>query len=212
MPSWLADDPTVVYAILGALALVVLALAWMNRDWMIPLGSRRGRRREPRTINALSLGGIVITVVSALAGGVFLIDHLVVTDEEQIVEAVQEMADRVTRRDTEGVFRHVSETFRSPQGHDKRAFKEFARRYIDSGEVTNVRVWEFRFEGDNPRSKQLAKVFFYAKADASSLGSRQGLFYLVEADFCLDPDGKWRLKWFQFRNPAAHGDIIPGPS
>ncbi|HXG11247.1 MAG TPA: hypothetical protein VNK04_15925 [Gemmataceae bacterium] len=210
MPRWLAENPTTVYAILGALALVVLIAAWMNRDRFIPIELVRDRRKEPRTINALALGGILVALLAVLAGLVALIDYLVVTDQEQIVRIIEEMADGVRSRDTERVFRHVSESF-SARGRGKKEFREFARRYIESGEVTDVVVWEFRFEGEEPRANKLAKVFFYAKARANIRGSRQDPFYLVEADFCLDPDGQWRLKWFQFRNPVAHGEVVPGP-
>src|SRR5262245_49935322 len=182
MPRWLAEDPIIVYSILGALALVVLAAAWMNRDRAIPLGSSKDRRKEPRTINALALGGIALLVLALLAGVVRLIDYLVLTDQEQIVLAVQETAHDIPSRDTERVFRHVSDSFAIPGFPSKKDFKEFARGYIERGEVQEVVVWDFSFEDVSPGTGT-GTVSFLVKVKGSILGTRQDLFYRCEAKF-----------------------------
>src|SRR5262245_16720094 len=118
MPRWLAEEPTTVYTILGALALIVLALGWKFRDHTIPIGSGKDRRKPPRSLSALALSGLIVALLAALAGGVRLIDYLVITDREQIEQAVREMAAGVNERNTERVFRHVARTFRSPSGRN----------------------------------------------------------------------------------------------
>lgn len=210
MPQWLAQDPTTIYVILGAVALVVLVLAWMNRDKSVPLGSGGDRRKPPCTINAFALGGLVVLVLALLAGGVRLIDYLVVTEQEKIIRSVQELADGVKAHDTERVFREVSESFQGAPRGNKKEFKEFARQYIDHGGVTDVTVWEFDFPEGVSADKGTARVEFLAKVKGGLMGGRDDLFWRVDAVYCLDPDKKWRLRSFVLKNPA-NNDIVPVP-
>lgn len=210
MPSWLADDPTPVYVVLGALALIVLPISWMNRDRSIALGSSKDKRREPRTINALILGALVIGFLLLLAGVARLIDHLVVSDHEQIELSVREMAGAVVAGDTERVFRQVSERFLSPNHRDKKAFREFARQYIDKGQVQDIVVWDFRFEQPASRQSRSGTVFFLVKVRGDIVQTHQDLFYRVEAKYRLDEDNRWRMEGFQLMDPVAN-QVIPLP-
>jgi hypothetical protein len=198
-----------VYAVLGALALVAGVAAWSGRDLRIPLGSSKDRRRPPRTVGALTLGGVVVLVLVLLAGGVWLTDLLVETDEEQIEHAVREMAEGARTRDVDRVFRHVSDSFRSPQGNDKERFKDFARRQMEHG-IEDVPVWDFLFE-DVSRSTRTATVSFLFKVKGIRIARSQEFSARCEAKFCLDPDGQWRLQSFQLLNPVTPSDTIPVP-
>lgn len=210
MPQWLAQAPTTLYVILGAVALVVLVLAWMNRDKSVPLGSRADRRKPPRTINAFALGGLIVLAIALLAGGVRLIDYLTVSEQEKIILSVTEMAEGAKAHDTERVFREVSESFQGAPRGNKKELKESARQYIEHGGVTDVTVWEFEFPEGVAAEKGTAKVQFFAKVKGGLLGGREDLFWLVDAVYCLDPDKKWRLRSFVLKNPA-NGDIVPVP-
>jgi hypothetical protein len=205
----LAENPVTVYAVLGALALLAGVVAWSSRDVRIPLGSSRDRRKAPRTVSALLLGGLAILVLALLAGGVWLTDRLVETDEEQIEHAVREMAEGARTRDVDRVFRHVSESFRSRQGNDKERFKDFARQHINHG-IEDVPVWDFHFE-DVSRPKRTASVSFLFKVKGVRIGRAQEFSARCEAKFHLDPDGQWRLQSFQLLNPVTPSDTIPVP-
>lgn len=208
MPRWLSEDPIVVYAILGAAALVVLALAWMNRDRAIPFVIPRDRRREPRSIGALTLGGFIVLVLAFLAGGAWLIDRLIETDREQIEQAVREMVEGVKTGDTERVFTHVSAKYQGPPASSKESFKTLARHYIEQGGVTDIPMWDFQREGEP--AGQTCTVSFLFKVKGGPLSSREDLHWRCRAVFVLDSDGRWRLQSFQLLNPAS-GDIMPLP-
>src|SRR6266446_984658 len=91
MPSWLVEDPTVVYFLLGLAALALAAGWWMTRH------------------GKYAVGAIVAVLLILL---VRLLDYWVVTDQEKIVNSIQVMADAVAARDMDGVFAHVSPRFR----------------------------------------------------------------------------------------------------
>jgi hypothetical protein len=207
MPRWLTEDTASVYPALGAVALVVLVIGWMFRDRAIPVGFSKDRRKAPPAVPVFPFALVLFLLIALLAGGVRLIDYLVVTDHEQIEEAVRAMADGINARETERVFRHVSEKFQSPQKRDKAKFKELARRPIEGGEIVDVVVWDFLFEKEASRAERTGTVLFLVKAKGSVMGTPQDLFYRCEAVFHLDPDNQWRLQTFWLRDPVVNQEV-----
>jgi hypothetical protein len=211
MPRWLSEDPSFVYSALGGLALLVIVLGWMNRDRAIPIGSAKDPRKVPRAVGVLPLSVLIVVLLALLAAGVRLIDYLIVTDREQIEQAVREMAGGVKTRDLERIFRNVSDTYQGPPGSDKKGVREYVRRHLEQGEVTSIEVWDFSFPEEVSPAQGTAKVQFYAKPRGRLMGARDDLYYLVEATFHYDADKRWRLQQFTVRNPAAPSEILPLP-
>jgi hypothetical protein len=84
------ENPISVYIILG-IAFVVLAAIWHER---------RTRRRR-----------LLLLVPPVLAVLIFVVEASVVTDREQIVAAVRDIAKCVETGNTQGILRHLDEEF-----------------------------------------------------------------------------------------------------
>src|SRR5262245_39169063 len=95
MPSWLVDDPTVVYLVLGVLAVGLLLALWLKRD---------------KPWRFVWIAGLAAVALLALT--VFLLDLFIVTAGEQIVANIQDMRAAVEKRDPAGIMKHVSKDFR----------------------------------------------------------------------------------------------------
>jgi hypothetical protein len=193
MPTWLVEDPTFVYFLL-ALAGLGLAYGW----WV----TRRGKY-------LLGVGGVIGLIVL-----IMLLDRWVVTDQEQIVEKIQLMADGVAARDMGRTFAHVSDRFRlggRTGAMDKQAFRRWAEDAIRHHRVTSLRVWGFT-HGLADRDKRAATIEFLVKGHGD--WGRGGEFYRCKASFRLDPDGEWRLSGFELFQPHLDpnvADPIPLP-
>jgi hypothetical protein len=188
MPTWLTEDPSPVYLLLGIIALAFFVAYWVKRQRKYLVG---------------------VGIVTALVGIVALIDHLVVTDREQIVHHLGEMAEAGSNRDLDRVFRHFSAEFRH-QGHDKSSFRQAAERAIRQHNVRDFRIWDLE-PVEISSETRTAKAAFKIKFQSDL--SRGADFFLCRAEFVLDPDGQWRLKGFQIFNPFVNTDQplqIPG--
>src|SRR5690349_7159616 len=123
MPSWLIDDPTDVYMVLGVLALILGVVWWMNRGQDFgkkKLGWLKGLIARRLTLNqccamSLTLIGFLAVVILAL--------HLFVdTDDKRIRRAIQEMSVGDKDRDVPKIFSHISNEF-SLKGLNKERFR-----------------------------------------------------------------------------------------
>jgi hypothetical protein len=179
MPSWLVEDPTPVYILL-AVAVAVLAAAYWNT-----------RKRA----YLFGIAGVLL-----LAGAVWLIDFLVVTEREKLNATVASMGRALRALDTDRVFQHISESFEYG-GMKKAGFQETVRRGIRQFQVQDLQIWNVEIRDLNPE-KRTAKVEFNAKAKGNWSGGAD--YYLVEADFALEPDGQWRMRHFTLHNPFAN--------
>jgi LPXTG-motif cell wall-anchored protein len=179
MPSWLVENPTPVYLILGAAALLSLVAWWITRKRKFLIGA-----------------GIAVILI----GVVWLIDFLVVTDGERIVLNVKDMAAAVQAKDVDRIFKHVSEKFHSPAGKNKQEFRKTAEDYIRSGRVQEVAVWDFE-QKEVSREKRTATVLFMVKARGEKLASGEDLPYRCTATFRLEPDDQWRMEKFEISDP-----------
>lgn len=198
MPRWLSEDPTIVYFILGLAALVLGMTLWVRqqRKYLIGLG-----------------------IVALLIFCVWLTDHLVVTDGEQVVANLEKMASAVKAQNTDGIFEHIADEF-TWQGMDKTAFRAYVGRAMGQGGVNDLALWDFEqtsidkaavFEKQY-RMKFDAKfgnadmlhIYFKAKPKGSWTGD--AAFYFCRSWFARGPDGHWRLVTFIIYNPAAESD------
>src|SRR5215831_8283846 len=118
--SWIFEGPWQLYVVLGAAAVFFLALWWRTRrrKWLACVGG-----------------------VAFLAGLFWLLDHLVVTDREQIIASIQTMADSVSDRNRlrKTLEEHLARDFRFQRmGKDEFiTFAETARRRYG---LTGVKV------------------------------------------------------------------------
>ncbi len=80
--AWLVEDPTPIYWIAGVLALALVCAVFVTK----------------RLLYAGLAGGMLL-----LAGGVWLLDYLVVTDREAVTEKCLQLAEAAERGDVEGI-------------------------------------------------------------------------------------------------------------
>jgi hypothetical protein len=186
MFDWLFEGWLTIYVSLACVGVLLLFQWWQlrKRSWLY---------------------GVV--GVAALAGVYFLLDRTVETDREQIERKVREMAEAVKRGDVDAIFRHLSESFRL-NGADKGMFRNrvegaLAAKLVDEVEVWDVELPENRPDPDPPPGMKSLRIFFRAKPKGGRLVGHEELPYLVRARFVLDPDGQWRMQWFQISDPVG---------
>lgn len=176
MPSWLVDDPSVVYLLLGVVALGLVAGWWSSRDRRYLIG----------------LGGVALLFLIVL-----LVSRLVDTDAKRIKRSLDEMAEGVRARSADRIFAHLSSRFRV--GHlGKPEFRPVVERYLKSGEVTGMKVWDFE---PHTITSDRATVFFKVKGEGSANFGYE--FFNCRAVFVRDPDGQWRLQTFRLYSPQT---------
>jgi hypothetical protein len=183
MPTWLSEDPTPVIVVLGVIALGLAIAYWTRR----------------KRIFLIAFG-----VVIALGCLAEMISILIVTDNEQIQMNLKAMAQGVSARDTEAIFKHVASDFHIA-GTDKAGLKALADRVLHNGELTKVVMWDFDRAEIAP-SGASASITFMVKP----IGSRnpQDTFFRCFATFVREADGKWRLKGFELREPVNNQSVV----
>jgi hypothetical protein len=180
MPQWLVQDSSAVYLLLG-LAALGLGVGW----WV---------RQERRY--ALGLGVVLLLMLA-----VFLFNRFVVTDHEQLVQSVEDMAGSVQTKDVNRIFAHISERFKSG-GTDKKAFRSWVEYRITGQDMTHLKVWDFEPGKQTGPNKQ--SIYFLVKAQGEAVPGET--FFRCEAFFERDPDGKWRMTGFRLMNPQTEPD------
>ena len=178
MSSWLIEDPTPAYLILGALGLGLGILWWMNRRgaYLIGLGA------------AALLIGILV-----------LLNYTIDTDSKQIHRKLQTMADSVATRDVEAIFANISSQFRLGS-MDRQQFQQRVESHLHRGDVQNLKIWDY-VPREISREHRTATVTFTVKG--SGAGTSGTEFYNCRASFVLDPDEQWRLKGFALFLPQV---------
>jgi hypothetical protein len=185
MPSWIVDDPSLVFLILGISALCLTALWWQTRNRHLLVG----------------LGAI-----AALFFIVWLLSKLINTDSKQIEGKLQSMAAGVKNSNPEQIFEHISRDFKlGSLGKD--GFRPIVEEYMKSRKVTGMEVWNFSAK-DVSRSGKKATVVFKVKGKGTANFGYE--FFNCQAVFVLDPDDQWRLQSFQLYPP--HIDPASGQS
>ncbi len=208
MPSWLVDDPSVFYLVLGLVALGLGTGWWMNRgkeDRTIWQGLMAGRlTRKQQYMVGLFLVGLLFVLVVVLSLSV-------VTEFKRIQWVIKDMSDGVAHQDIDRIFQHVSEEFHTQRGTTKSQFRPVVERYMKSGEIQKVKVWDFDAV-EISREKGLAIIDFQVKGEGNL--EREGqLGYRCRAVFVLEDD-QWRVKTFDLFPPHIDPDskeYIPLP-
>jgi hypothetical protein len=185
MPSWLVDNPTPVYVVLGIVALSFLIALWVTgkRRYIIGIAAAAG----------LALLFALLTMLMTLFAP---------TDRGKISHAIDEMGAGVKARDTDRIFAQISDRFRLG-AMDKKAFRNAVDPILRRGDVTEIQVWDFR-DFDISREKRIATVVFQVKPQPADRFDNQ--FYRCKATFVLDPDDEWRLQTFDVFNPFVDTD------
>jgi hypothetical protein len=187
--DWLFEGRLTVYALL-AVAAIVLGILW----W---------RERKPRYLFGI---GVVLALMAVYS----VLDWAVETDREQIVRKVREMSAAVHAGNIDALFKDISDQFKSPQGRDMQATRDFARGMIESKQVTEVTVWDFHFNGDIDRARPVEVVFQVKPRGSVGVGV-EGLFFRCVATFVHEGNGGWRLHGCKLFPPgqADESNAIP---
>ena len=181
MLAWLIDNATIVYIILGAIALAFLVVLWLTRKRAYAAG---------------------LAVDLALIALFVLLTFLVPTDRSRIVGAIQEMGQGVKAGNPDLIFRNISDKFRLG-GLDKPTFRRFVEGVLQRKQVTEIEVWDIE-RPEVSRPNRTAKIAFQVKPKGPLAG--EDVPYRCKATFVLDPDDHWRLQTFQVFNPFVDTD------
>jgi hypothetical protein len=180
--SWLADNANYVYILLGLVVLGFLSAGWITRR-----------------VKYFALSGIPIVLMVLF----WLLTRLVVTDQQQLQTAVDEMANAAIKGDAAGLFKHVSRDFRHKQ-MTREQLAGFIKNAVATHKITEVKIREF--EAEASRATRSAKVSFRA-----SIFDKDSVLAVVFCigDFVLEDD-QWKLKAIEFRNAANPDQPMQG--
>lgn len=142
MPTFLAEPPVLLYAVLLLAALATLGL------WL------RSRKRWA----LVALGSFVV-----LAGVLFLLDRLYESPREQSVRIVTEMAESIKKKDWTTFSGHVSEKFNA-NGWTKKQLEANFRLAADKYNV-RATAWDFALTDPPVQSDTEVMLRFDAKAE-----------------------------------------------
>jgi hypothetical protein len=178
--DWLFEGRVSVYILLAtaAAALLYTGLQWRKRSLLVA-------------------GGIVAALISVY----FLLDRLVETGREQARRKLHEIAEAVKARDADRILGHVSERF-SSQGRDHAALRGYVEARLRDRLIDELVIWDITFP-DSPAAAADGelRVAFRARPHGARLGTTPP--FLVEATFCRDADGEWRITAFLVFNPIV---------
>jgi hypothetical protein len=188
MPDWLIEGDVTVLTLLVLACVVLAALWWQSRKQVF---------------------GIAAIVIGLLALTMFLVDHLVESDREQIQRKVGEIAAAISNQNLDAAFAHVSSDFRRG-GTDKAGFRKYADGRLRSGFVTDVSVWDMQVpQLDRAARQAMAETSF--RVHGSFGATPPGAFARI--GFVLDSDGQWRVRDFDWFTSIANSNSpmpIPG--
>jgi hypothetical protein len=180
-------------ALLLAVGLVILLVVWL-------------RTRDRRA--ALGLG--VLAAVCLLIALWKLLGPESPT--AQIQRKLQEMTGAVEQKRVDLMAQHVSDDF-DYAGIDKPAMQRFIQQFVDRGELTDIKIWEWDrepidFAPAKDGKKPTAKIAFKTKPVGSEVP--QEPFFRCVAEFVQDADNQWRLKTFElFTQPGNQPLRVP---
>ncbi len=182
MPDWLFEGRLPIYLALAAGTLILLIL------WV----------KVPRRVYLIGTG-----VGLLLLGLYYLLDRLVVTPREEIVETIQLMAGSVAKKNLEPAFVHFSERFRSPRGHTREQLRSQVEDEMNRGQVTSVNVWGFEILGPVERG-QPAKVSFLFKVH----GLHEMAHLRCDSVFAYEPPHGWCMQSCRIFDPIQNDNEI----
>ena len=176
MLSWFSEDAT-----LPLISGIVLAVIF----FLLFVSSRN------KIMLYLSVG------IALIAGGIFVCEQLVVTDREEIVEIVSDLAVQVEDNNVAGVVKRLS-----PK-HQKtidRASAEMPRYKFDSCKLSGIK--DFEDDATNPNVKKISFVVLFragsAKGKEKIPGQRE-----VTLTFERDAAGEWKVIDYSHSDPRG---------
>lgn len=190
MPTFLSDPPSSLYIILGVVGVLCLVAAFV-------LVGKSPPNKDPKKKQSSSRRYLIAAAVVALVAmlGLFICDRLFESDKEQIVRKLNEMSDGVRTRNLDLTFSHLSDKFRV-QSTDKPTLRTLGDRAIQSGQVTEIRIWAIEFESFDPEGGKAVVNFRFKVIGEMMRGENQ---FIGEGTFVREPDGQWRaIKWRAF--------------
>jgi hypothetical protein len=184
MPDFLADPSFTLYVVLGAMVVVLGAIAL--------------RRQKRADLITFGIGAVVLLAV-------FLIDRAVESPRETAVRKIQEMGAASRAKKHDDLFKHVSEAFKY-RTLDKKGLQDRARtaEAIGFGGIAEYDLARSGF-------KQIDDTTVEQGFRVKHTGYPELHFYVV-GTFKKDPDGEWRLVTFKLFDPVNVSDEkdIPG--
>ena len=177
MLSWFSEDATLPF-ISGMVLAVILFLLFVSSRNKVML--------------YLSIG------IALLAGAIFACEQLVVTDREEIVVIVGDLADQVQDNNVAGVVKWLS-----PEHQETidRASREMPNYRFDTCKVSGIN--DFEDDAANPNVKKISFVVFFrassAKGKEKIPGQRE-----VTLTFEKDAAGEWKVIDYAHRDPRKN--------
>lgn len=187
--AWLIEGRLTVVILMAAIAIVFAFIWWQTRkrEWLLALG-----------------------VVGALLGLYLLVDVLFdteqETDREQIQARIEAYPEAIQEKNANKLFEHVADDFRSPRGNSRQGCLAFADSVLKSGQITELLVWDIRFEEDLSRTKGTTRVLFSFKVKGQ-LGTPQGVPFDCEATYRYDSSRGWLLTRVRILKPGTTEEI-----
>ena len=177
MPDFLADPSFTLYVVLGAMVVVLGAIAL--------------RRQKRADLITFGVGAAVLLAV-------FLIDRAVESPREHVVRKLQEMEASSQAKKYDDVFKHVSDQFqyRSLDKAGLRSRATMAEVHFPEG----VRIWNLT----RNNHKVTADGAIEQEFDVQPVNNPQFRYQCVGV-FKKEADGEWRLVTFRLY-PVVGGD------
>jgi hypothetical protein len=184
MPDFLADPTTTMYVVLGAMVVVLGAMAL--------------RRQKRSDVITFVIGAVLLLAL-------FLIDRAVESPRESAVRKIQEMGAASRAKKHDDLFKHVSESFKY-RTLDKKGLQERARQAESIG-FGGIAEYDLARSGCRRIDDTTVEQGFRVK----HTGYPELHFYVV-GTFKKDADGEWRLTTFKLFDPVNVSDEkdIPG--
>ena len=182
LPLWIVEDCT--WPMMwGVLLLALFVFIWFLSRQFLAL------------VAAFAVGGLLIATI--------FLEMSVVTDKEQVIDAVYTMAEAVTNNDPEGIVQFIDPENESFQQRVRLEMKRYEFRSCHVNGISRVEV-------DGPNSEpRLAKVDFAVWASASYKGrleTLQSVIVAVQLEFVKKND-RWYVQAYGYRPGNALGKI-----
>ncbi len=182
MFDWLFEGRSIVYLLLGLVAIVLVLVWYQSRNRKVLIG---------------------LAATLLLIGLYALLDVLVVTDREQIEREIQAMGKEVVAGNVEGLFSHLS---KAPDarfiGVDRNAFRHTAELGLKHYKVHDFAVWDYDLVD---MKNGTAHVTFRAKPQ---IDVSVPPYFRCEAVFVRE-DNQWKMKTLRVFSTETTNEMGP---
>lgn len=177
MTSWFTENSTVPMVTGVILVIILLGLAFSARE---------------RAMVYLAL------VVGALTAGTMICERMVVTDQEEVMQCVYDLADAVQANDRAGVLAFVSKT--QPETINK------VNHEMPSYDFDSCRIVGRNYFVPGADGRETAEICFVVSYKVRVDGSPQTQWghRKIILHFEKQPDGKWRVIDYSHEAPSSN--------